>query len=90
MKQIQLTSEEMKVVERAVWATWQTIAGDCGFVRTNYAALEMCLDAGRLTDCVNFRDREQGRQAEAILKPRYQTVGFSNVCKYLSRRIKLV
>lgn len=87
-----LTDEQFKVVESAIYATWQYIAADAAEMcdGDNECAIEMCLDADRLTMCVNDHYKNGAVAAEAILKPLYDKPGFSAVCKYLSKRIPLV
>jgi hypothetical protein len=56
------TLEETQTLLSVIWEVWNAIVPDCGTVRSNAAALELCIDADRLTTFAH--DPEKGRVAQ--------------------------
>jgi len=87
-----LTEEQLKVVKQAIWNTWNYIGYDAEEMcdGDNECAIEMCIDADRLTMCSNQSTQTVGEEATAILNSVIEFSDYKKVLKYLSKQIQLV
>lgn len=88
---MELNKAFIERVRGPIQRTWEYIgydsmqlADECGERLTNSAAMEGCLDAGRISDC--GKDPE----ADRLIGEAFDAHGWSKVNKYLCRYIKLV
>ena len=70
--------------------TWGQIAFDCGFVRSNAGAIELCIDADRLTSFARGAAKDDALAAEKELDRAIKQHGYSKVLRALARSISLV
>jgi hypothetical protein len=94
---MKLDKEFLETVTGPIQAVWQYIGSDsyaaaqeCGERLTNEAALEGCIDAGRLIDCaLGGGSKERGKLADAAVGEAIKQHGYKKVMTYLKRHIKL-
>lgn len=86
------TPEQMEIIEPAIWNTWNYIGYDAGELceGDNEVAIELCIDAGRLSDAVQGAALERAKAAECLIDQAIKSMGYKKVRKYLSRKIDLV
>lgn len=88
---------DLPLLERAFHSTWSQIASDmennARFGRwklTNLIAVETCWDCDNLTGNCGYGDREEGKQASALLKEALKQFEYSDILHYLALKIHLV
>jgi hypothetical protein len=84
-----LTPEQEKLLSRAIWHTWGQIAPDAMEAiddGDNECAIELCIDADRLT----FHDGGDGKAADELIDELIKKHSYAAVLKTLSKRIALL
>ena len=66
-----------------IWVCWNYIASDCE-VDDNECAIELCIDANRLTTCA------EAPEAEALVSELIKEHGYNKVLKFLSKNFPFV
>jgi hypothetical protein len=90
---LKFTAEEEKLLRRAINATWAQIGYDCeGLVSSNLDAVEVCIDADRLTfNCGHGAEgAEEGRAADALIAEKLKDHKYAIVLRALSKLVQLV
>jgi len=72
-------------LKQPILATWNYIGSDAmEFVQSNAEAMEMVLDAGRLTTCGN------SPRAQELIDVLFKEHGYSKVSKFICKNIRLL
>ena len=79
------TAAEMLVITPAMYRAWNYIASDVlEFADSNESCVEMCVDAGRLSEC------GESPEAQELVSTRARDVGYPKVLKFLSKEFSLL
>jgi len=90
-KKVELSAEDLGLVEQVIVSVWGQIAYDLGDVDDNEQAIECCIDADRLVEFnQSGRSRTQARNVDGLVKGLVAKHGYLPVLKYLSKNIRLV
>jgi hypothetical protein len=82
---MKLDATVISQLNQAVYATWNYIGSDAmEFCESNGDAIEMVLDADRMTTCGN------APEADALVSELIKEHGYSKVSKFLSKNFRLV
>ena len=72
-------------VRNPISRCWNYIGADAmEFCTSNYSAIEMCVDAGRLVDIAN------DREADTLITAMFKQYNYTKVMKFLVKNIKLL
>jgi hypothetical protein len=86
---MKLDKDFIKAVSGPIWTTWNYVspdAGDCD----NEEALELCLDADRMTMLAQSkRELEEHKAADALIDAAIKEHGYDAVMAFLDEHIKL-
>jgi len=82
---MQLNKEFVTKVKPAIVDVWQYIGSDAMEIcESNKDALEMCIDANRLTTCVNRKDIDD------LIRETIKEHGYTKVFSLLAKNISLM
>lgn len=78
-----LNHEVIEMLRMPIWMVWSGIAPDAlDFVKSDEEAMEMVLDAGRL-------EMYGESEANELVRELFKEHGFSKVCSFLSKEMRL-
>lgn len=88
---MQLDKDFIKAVSRPIWATWNYVAPDADCEGDNDVAIEICIDADRLTFLAQGSEElAEGQRADKLIDEAIKEHGYDAVLKFLSQNIQLV
>ncbi len=82
----------LDVVRKPILRTWDNIAAD-GYELCegdNECAIELCIDANRLTSFAHGKELEEAKAADKVLDDVMKDCDYKKVLKFLSKRIQLL
>ena len=84
----------IEMVRKPIYSTWNNIAADGESIcdGDNEVAIELCIDANRLTSLPGWgaSGKEAAKVAEAAIEEALRLVEYKKLLKFLSKRIRLV
>jgi hypothetical protein len=91
LKAPMFSGADEKLLARAIYSTWQRIGYDAeAHVEGNDGAVEVCIDADRLTTDCGQGNEAQGKAADALIKSALDKHTYTKVLKALSKIVNLV
>lgn len=82
---------DLELMRDPIHHTWSQIAFDCDFVKTNADAIELCVDADRMTFHASGKDaKARAVAAEKELDRAIKAHGYKKVASVLSRNVRLL
>lgn len=77
---MQLNKEVINRLQKPMWATWNYIGHDAmEFCEDNECAIELCIDADRLSSCADDPEAQQ------LVRDLIAEHGYNKVLKFLSK-----
>ena len=78
-------------VRSPILGAWQEIAMDVADVSKNDEAIELCIDADRLSSMASTgRAKDEAKAADKLISDAIASHGYPKVLKFLSKNIRLV
>lgn len=92
IRAMMFNADEETILCRALHAVWQQIASDCGTIRSNIEAVEMCIDANRLTFNCGYgkAGKAEGVAAQKIVSAAIAKHPYDKVLRELSKLVSFV
>lgn len=87
---MKLNKDFIKAINGPIWLTWNYVSPDVGEC-DNEEAIEICLDADRMTMLAQgSRELEEGKAADKLIDEAIKEHGYEAVMAYIADNIQLV